>query len=683
MSIPLRLRSVTEEEALQLERLTCDQSTDSRLRARARVCWLSQCGQEISQIVTVTSLSDRTVRKWIKRFNGEGLAGLHDRDRSGRPPTYVREEIAEIVAASQSDPTALGLPFGHWTLDRLTTYVTQEKAVSLKRSRIGEILVAEGVCWRNSASLLQRKAAPRYRSCRGHAPPPNQRGRRKNPEFNRPEFGHRLRDARMLLGLSYGDLQQMTSSAEESGINRSSVKHAEAARRDLPDWACLRLIQALEAEAQRQGMHWDSTDLSAATGFMPPSRMSRRAVILGSAASTVTTMGLGHNDPAATAGLKGTLHQSTAESFEALMAEAEQLSSRLEHAQATSCYAQAAAMANGQEDAAYALARQAYALRRQSKLDAAWTISTEALQRLGAADLAPERGNPCVQARATNTRWIEAYGMVTRVRGHIADDREQFDIARAAFTTLATLGDALGSDGYRAHATTFLGRLDISQATELAQDDDARWPWRAVKAGFQDQAQQGIRRIQEARQLYPASDGVSHAHSLLQELKATWILTGKSRSAARIEAKALEAFGSSQAVGNLYLARGWLGLAEGDRTETIERDLMHAFTLAWEIESGLMISETLAAFAELYIALPDSGHEDAIASCLAALGSWPSSAHARDCRRMRKLFQALEITDTQLRDVLDKPHGRLEQVAQMPEFTDRLRAQLALLGVSL
>lgn len=698
------LRSVTEEEACQLERLAHGQSTEARLRARARVCCLSHGGQRVSEIVTAMEMSDWTVRKWIKRFNGQGLAGLKDQARSGRPPTYSRETIAEIVTAAQSDPTALGLPFGHWTLDRLASYVMEEKGNSMKRSRIGEILAAEGVDWchqepcfgeRPASSCGERKGAStsspppkaasrRRRMVQGHGPPPNQSGRRKHPAFNRPAFGRGLREARMLLGLSYGDLQRMTSSAMDAGISRSSVKHAEAARRDLPAWACSRLIQELEAEAQRQSKQWKSEDLWTAAGLIAPLRMSRRVIILRSAAAAAATVGTLREDPASTDGRNDTLSQSDAASFDALMSEAEHLSSRLAYAQATVCYAQAAAAANSREDAAYALARQAYALRRQSKLDTAWEISTEALQWLGALDLAPERGisSAQIQARATNTRWLEAYGMVTRVRGHIADDREQFDTARAAFMTLANLGEALGSDSYRAHATTFVGRLDISQATELAQDYDARWPWRAVKAGFQDQAQQGIRRIQEARQLYPASDGVSHAHSLFQELKATWILTGKSRSAARLEAEALEAFGSSRAVGNLYLARGWLGLAEGDRTETIEGDLAHAFTLAQEIESGLMISETLAAFAELYVGLPVSEHEDAIASCLAALGTWPSSVHARDCRRMRQLYQDLDITDMQLRNALDKPRGRLEQVAQLPEFTDRLRAQLALLGVS-
>ena len=85
-----------------------------------------------------------TVRRWIKRFNARG-GRTGGRRRCGRPATYTPEEVGEVVAARLTDPQTLGLPFASWTLDRLAAYLNEEKGIAIKRSRIGEILQAEGL----------------------------------------------------------------------------------------------------------------------------------------------------------------------------------------------------------------------------------------------------------------------------------------------------------------------------------------------------------------------------------------------------------------------------------------------------------------------------------------------------------------------------------------------------------
>ena len=61
-------------------------------------------------------LTEITVRTWLKRFNNEGLDGLTDLPRSGRPATYSAEQVAEVIATALSDPQQLGQPFACWTL---------------------------------------------------------------------------------------------------------------------------------------------------------------------------------------------------------------------------------------------------------------------------------------------------------------------------------------------------------------------------------------------------------------------------------------------------------------------------------------------------------------------------------------------------------------------------------------
>jgi transposase len=166
-SPPLMLRSLTAEEARELERLARSQTTEARLRDRARVCWLSYQGQRVSQIVPVVGLSDWTVRKWLKRVNAQGLAGLQDRARAGRPPTYPPAEVSTVIAASLTDPQTLGLPFGAWTLDRLAAYLQEVHGIAMKRSRIGELLVAEGLRWRTEEHWFGERPDPAFAEKRG------------------------------------------------------------------------------------------------------------------------------------------------------------------------------------------------------------------------------------------------------------------------------------------------------------------------------------------------------------------------------------------------------------------------------------------------------------------------------------------------------------------------------------
>jgi transposase len=163
----LTLRAMTGAEARTLRELAHSRTTEARLRDRARMCWLASEGQRVSAIKAELGVADGTVRLWIRRFNARGLDGLRDRRRGGRPPTYTPEQVGEVIAASLSDPDALGLPFGSWTLDRLALYLHEEKGIAIKRSRIGELLQAEGLRWRQQETWFGERPDPAFAEKRG------------------------------------------------------------------------------------------------------------------------------------------------------------------------------------------------------------------------------------------------------------------------------------------------------------------------------------------------------------------------------------------------------------------------------------------------------------------------------------------------------------------------------------
>jgi transposase len=154
----LRVRALSTEEEVAVRRLAHSRTEPARRVERARIIWLARAGRPAATIARELGIGTDTVRLWLKRFNAEGLAGLADRPRSGRPATYTPEQVGEVIGASLTKPDTLGLPFGSWTLDRLAAYLNEEKGVPIKRSRIDEILLAEGLRWRTQETWFGERA---------------------------------------------------------------------------------------------------------------------------------------------------------------------------------------------------------------------------------------------------------------------------------------------------------------------------------------------------------------------------------------------------------------------------------------------------------------------------------------------------------------------------------------------
>jgi transposase len=178
MPTPLRVRELTDEERLAIERLARSRKAATRLTERARLIWYSSRGEVAEAIAERIGTCAPTVRRWITRFNPSGLAGLDDAARSGRPTTYSPEEVAEVVALSLTDPQTLELPFASWTLDRLAVDLNDMKGIAIKRSRISERLVAEGLRWRTQEAWFGERVDPEFAAKRG-ASPHSTRRRRK------------------------------------------------------------------------------------------------------------------------------------------------------------------------------------------------------------------------------------------------------------------------------------------------------------------------------------------------------------------------------------------------------------------------------------------------------------------------------------------------------------------------
>jgi len=84
-AVPIQLDSA-DRAALE-QRVRC-QSTPKRLYLRAKVVLLAANGWSNTGIAAKLDYHRESVVGWRRRFAEAGMAGLSDRPRSGRPPTF-------------------------------------------------------------------------------------------------------------------------------------------------------------------------------------------------------------------------------------------------------------------------------------------------------------------------------------------------------------------------------------------------------------------------------------------------------------------------------------------------------------------------------------------------------------------------------------------------------------------
>jgi transposase len=166
MAMTIRVRALGKEEAAELAGMVRSRRLGAGLVRRAQIVQPSTEGLSAPEIAARLGLCGATVRFWLKRFHERGRPGLAETMRSGRPPVYSAEERSAVIAAALSRPAELGLPFASWTLDRLVAWLGG-KGIGMKRSRVSEVLIAEGLKWRQEETWFGARVDPEFARKRG------------------------------------------------------------------------------------------------------------------------------------------------------------------------------------------------------------------------------------------------------------------------------------------------------------------------------------------------------------------------------------------------------------------------------------------------------------------------------------------------------------------------------------
>ena len=147
MPVPrARQITLTATDRRKLKTLAYSHTAGYQQVIRARIVRDAAHGYSNQKIAGRQAVHIDTVRYWRGRYADEGLPGLADRRRTGRPPRFTPVQIAEVKAMACQLPAETGLPLSRWSCPDLAGEVVDRGIIAaISASTIRRILAADAL----------------------------------------------------------------------------------------------------------------------------------------------------------------------------------------------------------------------------------------------------------------------------------------------------------------------------------------------------------------------------------------------------------------------------------------------------------------------------------------------------------------------------------------------------------
>lgn len=130
-------------------------SGESRYDHRLHGVLLVAQGMSCREAAGVLGDAPRTVENWVHRFEGSGLAGLTDGERSGRPSRLSVAQLDKVEAALRRTPREAGVEGGGvWDGKTLSRYLGRKLGVNLKARQCQRLFRQLGFRFRKPRPLI-------------------------------------------------------------------------------------------------------------------------------------------------------------------------------------------------------------------------------------------------------------------------------------------------------------------------------------------------------------------------------------------------------------------------------------------------------------------------------------------------------------------------------------------------
>jgi transposase len=113
---------LSDKERAELQALLKTKALSSRVFKRATALLALDQGSTYESVAELVDMTNDTVRAWRQRYVTDGLAGLRDQPRPGRPVKFDGHQRAQITALACSAAPA---GYSEWSLRLLADKVVE------------------------------------------------------------------------------------------------------------------------------------------------------------------------------------------------------------------------------------------------------------------------------------------------------------------------------------------------------------------------------------------------------------------------------------------------------------------------------------------------------------------------------------------------------------------------------
>jgi transposase len=153
-------------------------SQEARYDHRLHGVLLVAQGMNCSQVAELLGDSPRAVAYWVEKFEKQGLAGLQEGTRSGRPAKLDADQWADLQRVLRGTPRDVGLAGNLWDGKTMAAYLHQTHGVELGPRQCRRLLRRWEFRYRKPRPVIAR-ADPAQQAAHKKTPCPGGRSRRR------------------------------------------------------------------------------------------------------------------------------------------------------------------------------------------------------------------------------------------------------------------------------------------------------------------------------------------------------------------------------------------------------------------------------------------------------------------------------------------------------------------------
>lgn len=124
-----------------LDEFLRDSQTDPRVTCRARAVRAVAAGSRRRAAANAQGLSTSSLDRWIRRFAREGVIGLFDQPRSGRPFKLMPDQEARLIRLASEAPAQYGIEQSQWSSSTLSAEFSRQTGLQLHKETVRRILL--------------------------------------------------------------------------------------------------------------------------------------------------------------------------------------------------------------------------------------------------------------------------------------------------------------------------------------------------------------------------------------------------------------------------------------------------------------------------------------------------------------------------------------------------------------